>query len=180
MADDGVPRRHALDTDRQRDRHDGRQSFGHGTNGHADYGEECEIHRVVAHVDGEHERQRAERQNGHSELTGELVHLPDERCLELFDAAQQCADAADLRMRPRCDDDTRALAGSDECARVGHGPAVAEGGGLCSGIDALVHGDGFASQDGFIDAQVARFDQAGVGGDAIAGFQQQDVSRHEV
>ena len=78
-ADDGVPGRHPTDPDRERDRHHRRQAFRDHGNRKADDGHECVGDRVAAHGDGKQEDDGGAGQGDQGDLSGEAVHLADQR-----------------------------------------------------------------------------------------------------
>ncbi|MNV65292.1 hypothetical protein D3C71_1579820 [compost metagenome] len=58
--------------------------------------------------------------------------------------------------------------------------AVAQAGGALDGGAVLVGRQRFAGEHGLVDAQLATVDQAQVGRYAVAGFEQDDVSGHQL
>ncbi len=65
-------------------------------------------------------------------------------------------------------------------AGVGHASAVADHGLRGDRRDVLFHGLRFAGQRGFIDAQLARLEQAQIGGHFVAGGEQHDVADYHL
>ena len=125
--DDGVPPRHALDADGERDREDRRQALRDGGDRKADRGQEHLAEAVALDQDPEREGQRRQREDRAREPAREARHLAKQRRGQGLDLRQQTADASDLGGRPRGDDDAGALTVGHEGSGVGHRGTVAEG-----------------------------------------------------
>ena len=82
--------------------------------------------------------------------------------------------------RAGADDDAEASSVGDESAGEGEAEAVAEVGVFGDGVGVFFHRHGFAGEEGFVDAQAVAFEEAEVGGDAVTGFEQDDVAGDEL
>ena len=175
-ADDGIAPRHALHADGQHDGHDGRQAFRYRGDRQADGGKEHFRPVVTTHPDAERKGKGGQQQDDDGQLFAEARHLPQQRRLQRVHRRDHAADAADLGACPGGGHYSARLSVHDQRAGVGHASAVADHGLRFYRGDVLFHGIGLAGQNSFVDAQLARLDQAHVGRYLVAGSQQHDVA----
>ena len=123
---------------------------------------------------------RADGEDEHGDLPGELVEPTGERRGQRLHPAHQRADAANLGVLPGRHHHAARLTKAHHRARIGHAAAIADGGGVGHRLGVLVHRQRFAGQRRFAHAQVLDAQQAQVGRHLGAGFEQHDVARHQV
>ncbi len=114
------------------------------------------------------------------EQDGQLVELARERRLLLLDVAQHSRDPADLGRHPRRRDHHLAPAARHGRVHVGHVETVAERH-LATGhrLDCLQDRRALARQRRLLDLERRGHEQATVGGDLVAGLENDDVARHK-
>ena len=125
------------------------------------------------------ERDRADDQNDDRDRIAELLDLKQERRLERADAGEQLIDAAEFGLASRRDDHAARAAGDHERAGIGHARAIADRRLVRDGRGRFVRRHRFAGERRFFRAQVLDVDEADVGWDLVAGFEEHDVARHE-
>ncbi len=176
----GALTRHIARADRQHDGDDGRQALGNRRNREPDHGEKHVEHGHVPHGNPKGEGQGAQQQNHPGDLAREAVEAARQRGFQHGGLAHHVADAADFRRAPGFHHHTPPLAVSHYGSGVGHAAAFRHGRCLvyCGGV--LLGGHGFARQRRFADAQVFDLQQAQVGWNPGAGFQQYQVTGHQL
>ena len=176
---------HVRDADGQHHRDDGDKPFGDGRDGEGDGDHERiehDLDREAARAQqlyNEHQRAYAEHQPG--QYLRQLGHLYLQRGLPLLGGGQSVGDLAHLGVHAGGGDDGGTAAVDHGAAHVDHVLAVAEGDVLrlidkVYRVDELQHGDGFAGQRGFLYLEAGAGEQAAVGGDCVARFEQDDVA----
>ena len=187
-ADDGIALGHVRYADGEYDGNDGGKALGDGRDGKTDrYHErtdddvEVEIARLDK-AEGEDEYADAEHQPA-QDLT-ELRQLFLQRSLSLFGLRQRACDLAHLGVHTGARDEDTSAAVYYGAAHIGHVFAVAQGDVLAvveaqCGND-FVHGYAFARERGFLDLQAGALQNAAVCGHGVAGFQNDNVARHQL
>jgi hypothetical protein len=178
-ANDGVALGHALHADRERDGDERRQPFRDDGDGDAHDRLEQLHERHVPEPVPPGEEQHAEARDGHGDGDAELPDLAQQRRLERADLAEHLVDPPQLRLAARRHDDAGGAARNDHGAGERHVLAVAYRGLGGHGSGGLVGRDRFAGQRRLFRAQVPGLDQAQVGRDLVARFQEHDVAGHE-
>ena len=110
---------------------------------------------------------------------GEGVHLPQERGGQQFDSPDHGADAPKLGRRAGRDHQSCALAARDQRAGVGHRGAVAERRFRSDGFGRLVRRGRLAGQRCFLDPEIRGAQEPEIGGNAVAGFNQNDIAERQ-
>ena len=105
---------------------------------------------------------------------------PQQRCRDLLDAAQQRADPADLGLKAGGHHDAGALARRHHGSRIGHAPSVSEGGVLLDGGLGLGGSHRFTREGCLVDQERAGLEQPEIGGDAVSGFDEDNVAGHDL
>jgi len=177
---DGVPLRHLLHADRERDRDERGKPLGDGSHGEADRRRDqlAERHPVEEPPDEHHEDGHA--QDDECQHLAELRQLLRERRLQRSGLADERLDAADLGRRSRRRDDAAPLPGGDDRARERHRRAVADAGILGDRARLLRRRHGLAGQRRLLDPQLEALDEAHIGGHLVAGREAHHVAGDEV
>ena len=100
-----------------------------------------------------------------------------ERCQFALGALEQAGDLPELGGRACGDDDRVRSAGRNGRAQVDHvGPVGQRRRHVEHVLGVLGHGDRLPRQGGFLDAEVKRPEESGVGGDVVAAFKDDPVA----
>ena len=179
LADQGLAGRHEGPRDREDGGDQGREHLGDGRD-HQGYRPQKAITQVVAQVDPVEEIEGADDQDRLDEGMDEFAHLALQRGQARIGALDQGRDLA--KDRVRAGGDHQATGGT--LGQIGPGKAhvaLIAGDQILAGqdLDRLGHRDGFTGQGGFIDMRATDLDEAQVGGDLVAPFQDQDVPRDQ-
>jgi hypothetical protein len=199
LADQRMALDHLLHPEREADRHDGRQAFGHCRDRQADRGHE-EVDDVLllglqpaSEADLEHvdearvaeqavdQHDRADRETRGAEHLAELLQLLLQRRVLVLVGLDHLGDHADLRVHAGPGDQALAAAVGHHGAHEGGVLAVAERDLLVEhhrGV--LLHRHRLAGERGFFDLEVHARDQAHVRRDVVARFEQHEVAGHEL
>ena len=201
FADQRVALDHLAHAEGQADRDDGGQTFRHGGDGQADgdqkrldqlvlkllevraqtaVGGEDQTEVGIAH-DGDDEHQRADHQRRQAQRLAQLIEFLLQRGRFFFKRLDHLGDQADLRGHARAGDDAFAAAIRHHRAHVGRVLAVAQRRFfLQRHAGFFLDGVRFARQRRFVDLEVDAFDQAQIGGDEVARFEQHHIAGHEL
>ena len=126
------------------------------------------------------EGDRADDQNDDGDRIAELFDLEQQRGFEGANSGEHLVDAPQFGVGAGGDDHSGRPARDDQCARIGHACAVADGRVGRDRLGRFVRGHGLAGQRRFFRAQVLDLDQPQIGWDLVAGFKEHDVARHEL
>ena len=170
-----VATRHALSAQRERHGHDSRQAFGNCGDGQADGGEEQaeERHRPSQ---AKHEDKQDNGEASPQQPSPHPVQPPPQRRFAGGCAFQQPGDMADFGCHAGRDYDAAARAGGHGRCKKNHIAAVRERRVVRAGADLFPNRLRLAGQRRFLRAQLLRFDQSRIGGDNVAGFEQEYVA----
>ncbi len=131
------------------------------------------------HAGGKHDA--GHDQTCDAQRLAELIQPPLQRGFFFFNRLQHGGDQPQLGEHACAGDHAHAAAVSDHSAAEGGVLAVAKGGGIIhhrSGI--LLHRNGLTRERGFLHLEVDRFQQAHIGRNEVAGFQEDDVAWHQL
>ncbi len=177
--DDAAPR-HARGADGQRHRQCDRQALGDRRHGERHAEHEHFRDGIATHHDAHHRDACGGDQHDHRDAARERLHALHERRTTAFGADDVQREAADGAVRACCDHRPVAAAARDHRTRVQHIQAIRERGPLTAGpVGLLRYGERFTGEQGLVDLESVRRDQADVGRHAVAGLEVDDVAGHE-
>ena len=178
-ADQHVLPDHARRPQGERDGDHRRQRFGNRSDGQADRGEQQRHQRFAAQPAG-HEEDRAKRQHRQRQMLAEARQPLLQRRLAGF-AGQQRGDFPQFGLHAGGHHQAARAAVADDRSLVGHVEAVAQRqGGFFQPRHPFLGRLRFAGQRGFIHLERRQFQQAQVGRHHVAGFEQDDIARHQL
>jgi hypothetical protein len=175
-----LPSRHALESDRQRQRDDRGQTLRNGGHGEA-HRQQQHLRRLPAAQPLDESDRGDERQAHEQQHAAERVEATLERRGSRLDAAEHRSDASDLGTHARRGDERPPLAGGEQGAHVDHVRPVPEVGLRRQprrGV--LVDGLGFAGERGLLRAQAVRVQESRVRGRLVARLELDDVAGNEL
>ena len=184
LAHDGVALDHALHAQRQHDRENGRQPFGHGGHGQRN-AQQQRLHQPIKRTDLAHQQDRGDDDDGndHHADAQQLAHACDlqlERGLFFGRGLHQPGDLAHFRLHGRGGDHGLAAAKGGDRAAKDHIDAVADAGFAADRRDILGDGLAFARQGRLGHLQRGDIHQAAVGSDGVALLDQQNIAGDQV
>ena len=184
LLDDRVVPGHSLHAQREYDRQDRRQAFGHCRHGqrHAeqqhgnDVGGTADV-RQQQDGDNHHVGNADNRQSQHA---ADASHLDLQRRRPRQGGVQQAGDAAHFRRHARGDDDGTSGASGHGGALEHHVEPIAQSGGRRRRRGVLEDGFALAGQGRLLNAQRRGLEEARVGTDRITLAQQEHVPAHQL
>ncbi|EXI65152.1 MAG: hypothetical protein AW08_03424 [Candidatus Accumulibacter adjunctus] len=177
--DDGVALGHAVHAQRQGDRHHRRQSFGNGRHGERDGGHRGAQESVAAR-DAEDQDQRDDAAGDRSQPFAEPVELHLQGRRGLGGVGQHAGDPAHFGAHAGSGDDRLQAAVRHDGVHEDHAASLGQHRSRRDRIDVLRHRLRLAGECGLRHLGRMRVEHARIGRDAVAGFEQKDVARHEV
>ena len=184
-ADDCVALGHIGHADRKHDGDNGGQAFGDGGDSQRNRDHEGRDNRIQAELAGGEHVKRKDEDADHDDKLGQglakVAELALQRGLLFFGGGQDAGDLAHLGVHAGAGHNHAAAAVHNGRAHIGHVLAVAQRHILAvrakvEGFDELVDRDAFTGQGGFLDLERGAFQDAAVGGNGIAGFQQHHIA----
>lgn len=180
VADERVALHERPRPEREGERDDRREALGDGRNGERD-GDEEDDHRVGR---GEEQLDRRdeqdERDDADADAAAEAVDLDFERRLALAGLPELVCDAPEFGVHRGGDDDGLGATPDHGGSGVEDASPVGQRRVGFDRVDHLVHRDALAGQRRLVGAAVGRGEDAGVGGDGVARFEDDHVARHDL
>jgi hypothetical protein len=176
---DGVAGRHALDAERQRDRHHrGKSLRDRGDRERDPVQEDLEPGHAVQ--DAEQGNERHDREAEAHQAPADAGELPLQRRLALARARQEVGDAPHLRPHARGHDLGHAAAGRDRRAQEHPVASVSQGRARAGRRRCLLDGRALAGEKRLDGLERVRLTQPAVGGHDVPGLEQQGVARNHL
>ena len=178
--DNGVQSRHTLDTQRQRNGHDGWQTFRNGGNGKCHAHQEHVGDGIIPDDRADDEGEHGHGKDADGQPAAEHGDLAQKRRRDFLDLVDHLPDPAEFGHVAGADDNAHRTAVCDQCAGIDHVFPVAQRRIHLDRLDILGDGMRFAGQRRFIDGKAVDVDQADIGGHPVTGSEHDDVTRNEV
>ena len=180
---------HVGHADGKHHRDHGGQALGDGGhrqgNSHHEGGQDRIQGEGAGHDQVKDEDEQADAQHQLGKDGAQLLQLALEGGLLLLGVGQGAGDLAHLGVHAGPGDQGLAAAIDHGGAHIAHILAVAQGDlalvlGQAQRLDHLVDGDALAGEGGLLDLEAGTLQQAAVGGDRVAGFQQHHIARDQL
>jgi hypothetical protein len=179
LLDDGVTLGHPVHAQGQRHRHHRRQAFGNGGHGQGDGGHRGLDQFIPAHQ--AHEEHQADHDGGDDrQPLAQAIELNLQGGFAFCGLGQQTGQAPHFGVHPGSGYHGFEAAPGDHGVHEHHVVAFCQHRRFRHHIRQLRHGMGFAGQCRFRDLGTVRAQHPGIGRNAVAGFEQQNVAGHQI